>query len=105
MEQDLIPFIITHPGVVLKKELVARGITQRKFAEMINMQPTMLNEIIKGKRSISAEISVLLEKTLDIPADFWLRFQSQHDLDIARQKLRTIKRLQIIEEKKLTRLR
>lgn len=100
MEKVLLPFIATHPGVVIKDELVARHITQRKFAEMINMQATMLNEIIKGKRSVSAEIAILLEKALEIDADFWLRFQSQYDLDIARQKLKTIQRLQQMEEKK-----
>jgi HTH-type transcriptional regulator/antitoxin HigA len=99
MEQELIPYFIPHPGIVLKKELVARHITQRRFAGMINMQPTMLNEIIKGKRSVSAEIAILLEKALEIDADFWLRFQSQYDLDIARQKLKTIQRLEQIEEK------
>lgn len=105
MEQLLIPFIATHPGVVIKDELMARNITQRRLAEMIGMQPTMLNEIIRGKRPISAAIALSLEKALDVPAEFWIKFQYQYELDIVRQKERTILRLQQIEEKKLSKLR
>lgn len=105
MEQQLVPFIATHPGVVIRDELLARKITQKRFAEMIGMQPTMLNEIIKGKRPITASIAILLEKALDVPAEFWIRFQYQYELDIVRQKERTIQKLQSIEEKKLTGLR
>ncbi len=101
MEELLIPFIATHPGIILRKELIARCITQRKFAEMIEMQPTMLNEIIRGKRPVTASIALSLEKALEISAEFWIRFQYQYELDVVRQKERTILRLQKIEEKKL----
>ncbi len=105
MEKQLIPFIATHPGVVIKDELMARRITQKRLAEMIGMQPSMLNEIIRGKRPISAAIALSLEQALDVPAEFWIKFQYQYELDIIRQKEHTILRLQQIEEKKLSKLR
>ena len=77
--KELIPFKATHPGLVLKDELKAREVSQKKFAHCIKMQPTMLNEIIKGKRAVTAEIALILEKALDIPADFWMNFQKQYE--------------------------
>jgi HTH-type transcriptional regulator/antitoxin HigA len=61
-----IPFKATHPGSILKDELDYRGISQKEFAQDIGMQKTMLNEIIKGKRAITAEIALSLEKSLEI---------------------------------------
>jgi len=78
------PYKSTHPGEVLLDELKARDIRQKEFAAEIGMQPTMLNEVIKGKRSVTADIALLLEKALNIPADFWLQFQNQYELDQAR---------------------
>ena len=76
---ELIPFKATHPGFVLKDELIAREISQKEFAQCIKMQPTMLNEIIKGKRAVTAEIALILEKALDIPEDFWMNL-IKHEL-------------------------
>jgi len=94
---NLIPAIATHPGEVLKDELESRDIKQKDFAHSIDMPTTMLNEIIKGKRNITADIAILLEKALDIPAEFWLKMQSQYDIDVARIKQRNIEKLQIVE--------
>ncbi|MCF8222820.1 MAG: HigA family addiction module antidote protein [Bacteroidales bacterium] len=90
MSQNIIPHKAIHPGMVLRDELAERGIKQRDFAFEISMKPTMLNEILKGKRSITADISILLEKALDIPADFWMNYQTQYEIDLARIKERNI---------------
>jgi len=90
---NIIPFEATHPGEVLKIELEAREISQKEFAIEIGMQKTMLNEILKGKRPVTADLAILLERTLDIPADYWLNFQSQYDLDVSRIKERNIQKL------------
>ena len=86
------PFKPTHPGTLLNDELEARGIKQKEFALEIDVLPTYLNEIIKGKRSITADVAVLLESVLDISADYWLRFQSQFDLQESRLKEKVIER-------------
>ena len=97
MSKEFIPHIATHPGEVLKDELTSRNIKQREFAAEIGMQPTMLNEIINGKRAITPQIAIIIEKALQIEADFWLNVQSQYELDTERIKERTIKKLQTIE--------
>ncbi|MCB2196974.1 MAG: HigA family addiction module antidote protein [Bacteroidetes bacterium] len=98
MSTTLTPHIATHPGELLKDELDERKIKQRDFAAEISMQPTMLNEIIKGKRAITADIAILLDKALDIPADYWMNLQAQYELDKARIKEKNILKVQRIEK-------
>lgn len=97
MNNTLIPNTATHPGELLKDELDARDIKQKDFAAEISMQPTMLNEILNGKRPITADIAILFEKALDIPASYWMNYQTQFELDNARIKERNIQKLQLIE--------
>ena len=98
--KEVIPFKATHPGLVLKDELIAREISQKEFAQSIKMQPTMLNEIINGKRAVTAEIALIIEKALDIPADFWMNFQTQYELDKARINGKVIQKIEQIETRK-----
>ena len=79
----LIPFEATHPGEMIKDELKARGMTQKKLAEEAGVKPSVLSETINGKRSISLSVAVALEKALGIPADMWMNMQTQYDLDSA----------------------
>jgi len=95
--KEIIPFEATHPGSLLKDELDIRDIKQKDFALEIDVLPSFLNEIIRGKRPITADFAILLEKTLEIPADYWMNFQSQYELDKARIKEKNIKRLKSIE--------
>ncbi len=84
--QNLLPETPTHPGEILADELEARNITQKDFAAQIGMQKSQLNEIIKGKRSVNAELAILLEDTLNVSATYWLNAQQGYDLDTARRK-------------------
>ena len=93
MNNDLRPYMPTHPGEVLKDELQARGISQKKFSSLIGVSYTMLNEILNGKRpisasrskDISADISLLLEAALGIDATIWNNMQSRYNLETARR--------------------
>lgn len=98
MSTQITPHSATHPGIILKKELDSRGISQKDFAQSIDMQTTMLNEIVKEKRSITADIALLLEKALDIPADFWVNLQAQCDLDEARIKEKNRQKIAFLEK-------
>jgi addiction module HigA family antidote len=91
--KNIPPFEPTHPGTTLLDELIARNISQKEFAEEIGVLPTYLNEIVKGKRSVTADFSLLLEKSLGIEAEYWLRFQAQYDIDKARIKAKNINKL------------
>lgn len=83
---DLTPAMIIPPGEVLADELKVRGITQKQFASTIGMQSSQLNEIIKGKRSISPQTALLLELHLNVSARFWLNLQTNYELEILRSK-------------------
>lgn len=81
---DSVPCIITHPGELIKDELMAREIKQKELAALMNIPASVLNDVIKGKRSISAEMAVLLETVLEIEAQYWLSLQAQYDIDKVR---------------------
>lgn len=95
--EKILPFEPTHTGVLLKDELEAINMTQKKLAEIIGVKPSFLNEIIKGKRSVTADMALLLEKALGISADYWLKFQAQYEIDTARIKEKNIIRIKQIE--------
>lgn len=97
-QNRIIPFEATHPGVLIKDELDVRSdLNQKELAKYMGVKPSFLNEIIKGKRPITADLAILLERILEIPADYWLRFQSQYEIDKARTKSKNIARLENIE--------
>jgi len=71
-----------HPGAVLKMELETRGISQASFAKHVKVKPEYLNTIIKGRRGISAEMAIKLDRALEISAKMWLKLQLQYELSI-----------------------
>ncbi len=95
---ELTPQTATHPGEVLFDELEAREISQTDFAQQIGVKKSQLNEIIKGKRNVPAELALLFEKVLNISADYWLELQKNYDLDTARIQQKNQTRLEAIEQ-------
>ncbi len=81
---DNLPFDPIHPGEMLSDELRARGISQRKFAGMIECSCSFLNEIIKGKRPISTLTAFRIEAATGISAQVWVNLQSAYDMQVAR---------------------
>ena len=79
--------VTLHPGEVLSDELIAREIKQKDFAIKINLQAPHLNDLLKGKRHVSARIALKLEKELGIDAYYWLRLQINYDLEVARKEI------------------
>lgn len=82
--KDLTPFIATHPGEMIRDELKERGMTQKQLSEQTGIKPSVLSETINGKRSVSMNVAIALEKALDIPAEIWMNLQNQYDLDKAK---------------------
>ncbi len=78
------PFVPIHPGEMLKDELEARGLSQRKFAEIIDSSYTVLNEILNGKRPISTEYALKIEAATGIKAHIWLNLQGDYNLQKAK---------------------
>ncbi len=95
--KNLIPSTATHPGEILADEIEANGYNQIDFAKLIDLKRSQLNEIIKGKRNINADLALLLEKALQIDADFWMEMQKNYDLDKARIEAKNKEQLEAIE--------
>ena len=73
-----------HPGEILLEEFLApEGITQSAFAEKIGWTRARLNELIKGKRGITAEAALDLAEVLGTSAMLWMNLQATYDLDKA----------------------
>lgn len=68
------------PGSLLRKQLKDRGLTQRKFAEEVEISPSHISEIISGKRSVSKAIAIKFQEALGIPAKEWLGLQVKVDI-------------------------
>ena len=81
--KTLVPVEATHPGELIKDELKERGLTQKQLAEMTGIKASVISETINGKRSVSLNMAVALEKALSIPAEMWMNLQTQYDLDSA----------------------
>lgn len=94
---DIVPFAPTHPGELIADELKARGLKQKELAMLLNMPASVLNDVIKAKRSVTAEMAVLLEKVMEIPADYWMKLQSQYNIDLANMNERVVKQKKNIE--------
>ena len=71
----------THPGeVFLDEVLVPLGITQRDAAERLRMSYPRMNEIVKGKRSVTPDTALRLARFTDTEPEFWLNLQQARDL-------------------------
>ena len=71
----------THPGEMLLKEfLEPHGISQTDFAHRLGISFVRLNELINGRRGMTPDTALRLEKVLGMAADFWLGLQLDWDL-------------------------
>jgi addiction module HigA family antidote len=73
-----------HPGEVLMEDFIEGfGITQNKLAVSIGVPPRRINEIVHGKRGITADTALRLAKYFGTSAEFWLNLQVHYELDRA----------------------
>jgi addiction module HigA family antidote len=72
------------PGELLAEELEARGMTQRELADRTGRPGQKISEIINGKKSITYDTALELEKVLGIPAHFWVNLEASYQLSKAR---------------------
>src|SRR3990167_11203066 len=77
-----------HPGEILMEEFIRPlDLSQTQVAKAIGVSPRRVNEIVLGKRSITADTALRLARCFDTSPQFWTNLQSQYDLDINREKL------------------
>ncbi len=85
MSQNPIPARVVHPGRILKRELDARGWTQKDLASIMGRPPQMISEIVNGTKQITAETALELGQALDVPPEFWTNLEANYQLYLARR--------------------
>lgn len=77
-----------HPGEILMEEfLKPLGISQYRLAKDIHVPARRINEIVQGKRSISADTALRLSRYFNLSERFWLNLQARYDLEMQKDKL------------------
>ena len=77
-----------HPGEILREEfLEPMGISQYRLAKDISVPPRRINEIVHGKRSITADTALRLGRFFGMSAQFWLNLQTRYDLEVTEDLL------------------
>ena len=88
MAKKLIPPI--HPGEILLEEfLEPMEISQYRLAKDISVPARRINEIVHGKRSISADTALRLSRFFGTSERFWLNLQTRYDLELEKDRLKT----------------
>ncbi len=78
-----------HPGEILMEDFIEGfGITQNRLAVAIGVPPRRINEIVHGKRGITADTAVRLAKYFGTSAELWMNLQSNYELRLERRALR-----------------
>lgn len=77
-----------HPGEILLAEfLEPLGISQYRLAKDIGVTPRRINEIVHGRRAITADTALRLGRYFSMEAQFWLNLQSHYDMEVALETL------------------
>lgn len=77
-----------HPGEILAEEfLTPLGVTQYRLATAIGVPPRRINEIVHGRRGISADTALRLARYFGTSERFWLNLQGRYDLETEKDRL------------------
>lgn len=86
-----------HPGEILLEEyLKPLGVSQYRLAKSVGVPPRRINEIVLGKRSISADTALRLGRYFRTSPELWLNLQARHDLEVEKDRLGVLLRKQIV---------
>jgi len=75
-----------HPGEILADELEEIGLTAKKLADVLDVPPNRLYQIVAGKRNMTADTALRLSQYFGTSADFWMNLQTAYELDLARRR-------------------
>lgn len=90
---NLTPAYPTHPGTVLKAEIEYRGISQRKLADDMGLAYSALNEMLNGRRPLTAKTALMFEAALGVDAEPLLRLQARYNIQVARKDTSFMRKL------------
>jgi len=75
-----------HPGEILLEEFLSpMGISQNRLARAMDVPPRRINEIVHGKRAVTADTALRLARALGTSEQFWMGLQADYDLEEARK--------------------
>ena len=77
-----------HPGEALAEEIEARQLTQKRLVELLGRPPQLVNEIVRGKKAITPDTAVGLERVCGISAKTWMNMQVDYELTLAYQRVK-----------------
>jgi len=81
-------FAPVHPGEILLEEfLKPLGISQYRLAQDIGVHPRRINEIVHGKRAVTADTALRLSRYFGLSERYWLNLQARYDLEIEKDRL------------------
>ena len=79
-----------HPGAVLNEDFLGPlGLTHYRLAKGLSVPPRRINEIVHGKRAVTADTALRLARFFGTSERFWLNLQTGYDLEVERDRLRT----------------
>ena len=78
------------PGIILREDFMEPfDISINQLARDLSVPPNRISEIVNGKRSISADTALRLQRYFGVEAQFWLNLQTEHDLRMIKRKIWT----------------
>jgi addiction module HigA family antidote len=90
-----------HPGEILLEDfLKPLGLSQYRLAKGVSVPPRRINEIVLGKRAVSADTALRLARFFGTSDRFWLNLQAAYDLDVERDRLgaRLAREVEVLRE-------
>ena len=86
LEEDRLPPV--HPGEVLLEDFMKPlGLSQYRLAQELNVPALRINQIVHGKRSVTADTALRLARYFGTSANVWMRLQARYDLEVAEAAL------------------
>ncbi|MDE6577807.1 MAG: HigA family addiction module antidote protein [Muribaculaceae bacterium] len=92
------PAFATHPGTLIKCEIEERGWSQKYFAEVLGMQPSVVNELLNGRRPLTEKTALMIEAILGIEAEPLLRLQLKYNLAQTRRDTNFLNKLHKLQQ-------
>ncbi len=86
MNEEKMPPV--HPGEILLEDFMKPlGITQYRLAKAMHVYPRKINEIVQGKRAVTADTALRLARVFGTSAEVWMNLQAHYELELAKDEL------------------
>lgn len=73
-----------HPGVTLREDFMTpHGLSANRLGALVGVPPNRISDIVRGRRSITADTALRLSRAFGTSPEFWLNLQTQFDLELA----------------------